>query len=621
MMSLTQRHRATKGVKRFFRLSVPLCLCVSLFALASISAVNARADEFAETLESLAKKCDELNLPDQAAITRRWIIPRHSGRQYFFVPDAIDPTAPAKTAAEVAQQWHVKLLELRREQAAQLFDQTKDELAADRPAKAYRLLFEVLREDPDHAEARRILGYEKLRGGGWGTPYGKGASVATVDHPRFGWRRRSYWRLDTEHYSIQTNHSAKEALELARHLEDLHAIWRQAFFSYWTNADALKHRFDGGSEPLSRKEARLKVVLFKNRQEYAGQLAEAEPKIGLTTGIYRAGDQTAYFYGGDATVIPTWYHEGTHQLFQEMNRTVAEPGQERNFWIIEGAALWMESLARHNGFWTIGGFDADRLQFARYRALSGDYEMPLAKLVTLGRDAVQQDADIRKLYAHAAGLTHFLMEADGGKHAEAATGLLRSVYEQTDKPDTLSALAQIPFPEIDQAYRQFLVVTDADLATILDPARIRNLSLGRTAITDAGMKHLAGCANLAWLDLSLTRVGDEGLAAIKDCRKLKQIFLEGTKITDASLPLIGGFQELEELDLSAVRVSDDALAAVGGLKKLKVLYLTNSPLTDKCLTHLKGLRQLETLETTGTKITPAALKNLKLSLPNLKSEI
>ncbi|HUE71435.1 MAG TPA: DUF1570 domain-containing protein [Pirellulaceae bacterium] len=575
--------------------------------------------DFAQQLESLAKKCDELKLADQAAITRRWIIPRHSGRQYFFVPETTDSTAPAKNAPQVVQQWHAKFLELRREQAARLLEQAESELAADQPVRAYRLLFEVLHEDPDHAEARRILGYEKLRSGEWASPYGKGASVATFDHPRFGWRRRTYWRLETEHYSIQTNHSAKEALELARHLEDLHAIWRQAFFSYWTNADALKHRMDGGSEPLSRKEAKLRVVLFKNRQEYAGQLAEAEPKIGLTTGIYRASDQTAYFYGGDTSVIPTWYHEGTHQLFQEMDRFPAEPGQERNFWIIEGVALWMESLARHEGYWTIGGFDADRLQFARYRVLSGDFEMPLAKLVTLGRDEVQQAADIRKLYAHAAGVTHFLMEADAGKRAEATTRYLRTVYEQTDKTDTLFSLAGADGPALDLDYKEFLHVADVDLATIIDPLRIRNLSLGRTAVTDAGMKHLAGCTNLAWLDLSLTRAGDEGLASIKDCRQLKQLFLEGTKITDASLPLIGGLKELEELDLSAVRVSDEALAALANLKKLKVLYLTNSPVSDQCLTHLKGLKLLETLETSGTKITPAGRKNLKLSLPKLAS--
>jgi hypothetical protein len=571
---------------------------------------------FAKKLTDLASKCDELGLKEQAAATRAWFVPRHSGRLYLFLPtDGED--APAKNAPEIVQQWHRKLTELRRQQAAALFELAGCELAAQRPAEAYRLLFEVLREDPDHADARRILGYTKLRSGQWSNPYGGTAQPSATDHPRLSWRRRTYWRLTTDHYQIVTNHSPKEALELGRHLEDLHALWRQAFFAYWTSGEALAHRFAGGEEPLSRKEARLSVVLFKNRQEYLAHLAPAEPKIGLTTGYYRDQDRTAWFYGGDASVIPTWYHEGAHQLFQEIDSFPDRPGSQRNFWIVEGAALWMESLARHNGYWTIGGCEADRLQFARYRALAGDFRLPLAELVRLSRDDVQEHAEIRKLYGHAAGVAHFLFLGQGGRYADAATRYLRAVYEQRDEPATLAALIGKEYPALDQEYLEFLQVTDADLAAIPTRALVRNLSLGRTAVTDAGMKHLAGCTRLEWLDLSLTNVGDQGLAEIANCRQLKQLFLEGTKVSDASLPWIGQLKELEELDLSALRIGDEALSALANLRKLRVLYLTNSPVSDACLVHLRGLKQLEMLETTGTKITPTGLRNLKLSLPKL----
>src|SRR5687768_2918315 len=179
MKSLTQRHRVTEWLGRFSRLSVPLCLCVSLVGLLFIAAPPASAEQFAVELEALAKKCEELKLPDQAAITRRWIIPRHSGRQYFFVPEVTDPTAPPKNAPQVVKQWHAKFMELRRQQAGRLLAQAKQELDAEHPAQAYRLLFEVLHEDPDHAEARRILGCEKLRSGHWASPYGKGATAVT----------------------------------------------------------------------------------------------------------------------------------------------------------------------------------------------------------------------------------------------------------------------------------------------------------------------------------------------------------------------------------------------------------------------------------------------------------
>ena len=95
----------------------------------------------------------------------------------------------------------------------------------------------------------------------------------------------------------------------------------------------------------------------------------------------------------------------------------------------------MESLRpSYDGYWTAGGCEADRLQFARYRALSGDSSMPLAALVTLGREQMQASPDIRKLYAQAAGLAHFLIDGEGGKHREAFVDLLTAIYRGDDRP-------------------------------------------------------------------------------------------------------------------------------------------------------------------------------------------
>jgi hypothetical protein len=55
---------------------------------------------FAEKLESLAKKCDEIGLKSQAVITRGWRIPRFPNRQYLFLPEAKDSLAPKMGAAD-----------------------------------------------------------------------------------------------------------------------------------------------------------------------------------------------------------------------------------------------------------------------------------------------------------------------------------------------------------------------------------------------------------------------------------------------------------------------------------------------------------------------------------------
>lgn len=225
--------------------------------------VAAEAASFTGRLEALAAKCDELKLPREAEITRGWIIPRHPGRQYLFLPSVSDPTAPAATASEVAKKWYAKFLEYRAEQAEMLFAEAKKSLDANQPARAYQLLFETLRENPDHAEARRILGYTKGRGGQWTTPEWERTTVKVVKgpHPKLGWP--SYWRLEGPHFEIVTNAGEGEAREASRQLEDLYVLWQQAFFCYWANQAGLAARFAGGKEPLARPRPKMQVAIFK----------------------------------------------------------------------------------------------------------------------------------------------------------------------------------------------------------------------------------------------------------------------------------------------------------------------------------------------------------------------
>jgi hypothetical protein len=587
----------------------------------SFISTSASADSFADQLAALVAKCDELGLKEQAEVTRRWNVPRHLGWQYLFLPAANDPAVPRAGAPTVVRQWYERFSAIRRERAAALFAEAKTACDQRKAAYAYQLLHEVLREDPEHAEARRILGYVKSSGGLWMLPDAERmvAQPARTDHPKLGWRARAYWRLETPHFQIATNHSAREATEAGRQLEDLHALWRQVFFRYWSTPEALAARFAGGSEPLAPERPKMQVAICKTREEYVAQLPDV-PQAAITLGIYLNEQRTAFFFAGDTSVYPTWYHEATHQLFQQsLPRTVDQPGQQRNFWAVEGAALYMESLVQRDGWWTAGGCEAERLQFARrYAATSGDRKLPIQRLAGLSREAMQTSPDIRQLYAQAAGLAHFLIDGEGCRYREVFVDLLASIYRGEDAADALAKATGESFATLDAKYRAFLNVTDADLAGVIAPERVRYLWLGGTSVNDKGLARLAGCKSLQWIDLSLTAVTDEGLKHLSAAGGLKQLFLEGTKVTDASLPLIAGFKQLEELDLSRLSLTDEGLAAIAGMRSLKVLHLTGSPISDAGLEHLRGLKQLETLETSGTMITPEGLARLRMALPKLQ---
>lgn len=575
-----------------------------------------------QRLETLAQRCEAEGLAEQAAQTRRWFIPRARGRQYLFLPPARGISAPSAGAAPALRRWHDDFLALRRQRAEQLFQQARRRLDAGEPAAAYQTLHEVLREDPDHATARRILGYTRGPRETWQRTGEEPPTVlaARTDHPQLGWRAGQFFRVQTPHFLIVSNHTRREALAAAEALQTLDALWRQLFFPYWSTPEALAARWRGSDQPLAPARPPMQVVLFRNRSEYATHVASLHPQAAGTLGLYQDRQRTAYFFAGGDAVLSTWYHEGTHQLFQEALPDRVQPaGQKANYWLLEGVAMYLESLSRHEDYWTVGGCEARRLQLARYRKMAGDPAVPWPQLVALGREAFQGHPDLARLYTQAAGLTHFLLDGEQGRYRPAVYCLLEQIYQGRDTPSSLTELTGRSWAELEAAYRDFLNVTDDDLAALPAPARVLDLALGRTAVTDRGMPHVARCVQLRWLDLSFTAVTDTGFARLAPCSALRQLFLEGAQVTAASLPLIGELGQLEELDLSRLPLTDESLAPLARLKNLKVLHLTGCPLSDAALEHLRPLKQLEQLDVRGTQITPQGLARLRQSLPRLRT--
>ena len=567
-------------------------------------------DRFAAQLARLAGKCDELRLSEQAAITRGWIVEQGSDRQYLFGNGGTDSDVLSDDATDLVKYWHRKFLQLRADHAASVFALAGEVAEAGDGATAYKMLYETLRHDPTHQQARRVLGLGSA----------SSARIArrpgTRTHPDYGWRRGRYWQIESQHYRITTNESADAGAELAKKLEGFHAVWRQAFFRYWSANESLAERFRGGNARLGTRK-KLAVVLFADRDEYVRQLERYEPQIGMSLGYYMKGKQTAFFYAGDADVEPTWYHEATHQLFQELGDAVADVGEISNFWIVEGIAVYMESLVAHDGYFTLGGVDAARLQYARARALSGEFYLPLSGLVRLGREDLQRHEAIRRIYTQSAGLTHFLMDGAGGQHRPALIDFITMLYLGRAGPNSLAARCGVDLASLDQDYKHYLNVRDEDLEHLNPPSAVKQLALGRTEVTDAGVEHLSGYTSLEWLDLSFTETTDDAIARVADALDMRRLNLEGTAITDKSLEVLSRFSHLEELDLSGTKITNAGIAYLSKLTQLKELWLTETDISDACLDHLPALSRLEFLDLSRTKVTAEGFATLKAKLPRL----
>ncbi len=447
-------------------------------------AATALRASHAKSLEELAAICDAQKLPALAKISRGWSIVRDPNKLYIFtLAESFAPPAAIKDSP-VAAQWWERFKKLRITQAEKLFDLAKQAVEAKQALLAYELVQEAARENPDHAEARRILGFVQ-RDDRWVTPFAaRKLDAGEVWHERFGWlpadRVKRYeddqrysnnrwvsaaddarihaniktgWPVETEHFKVLTNAGLEDGVKLGQQLELLYGIWRQVFVPYYAAGD-LPKVFAGGAWPKERKTH--VVWYFADRDDFVKFLQPSRPGVEKALGIYLEKQRTSYFFAGKDQHPGTVFHESTHQLFQESRTTGNEVGAKNNFWIIEAVACYMESLTEHDGYYTLGGFEEGRVPAAAHRLLVDNFYAPLEELSALGMDNMQRQPNIAPLYSQISGQAQFLTHFENGRYREALNDYLIAVYSGKADKQTLAKLTGQSFSTLDRQYRDYM---------------------------------------------------------------------------------------------------------------------------------------------------------------------
>ncbi len=457
--------------------------------------------QYRAQLAELAAWCDERGLADEARQTREWGRAQDPNRLYVTVlPRAVGPPEPAPGASQPVVEWHERFWDLRRDQADAAYALARRAIRTHRASLAFDLVVATLHEDPDHKDIRELLGYQPYRGE-WHTRYEVNRlRRGQVWHERFGWLPRTHvkryergeryyrgrwisaeddarahrhvargWKVETEHYTVLTNHSIEAGVDLSQKLERLYRVWKQLFIRYYATDEQVAALFAGSARRPNLHQAPHSVVFFRDRDDYNRCLEPWFPNIEISIGVYaeskipvlrsvlgRGRPGAAYFFAGDDYVERNLYHEGTHQLFHESRPVKRGVGAEGNFWIVEGVALYMESLREEDGYYVLGGFDDQRIHAARYRLLVDDFYVPLSALVTYGMLDFQHDERVATLYSQAAGLTNFFVHYEGGRYRDALVNYLAAVYSRADTPNTLAQLTGSSLDELDRQYREYM---------------------------------------------------------------------------------------------------------------------------------------------------------------------
>jgi hypothetical protein len=439
--------------------------------------------EFADLgLNFDAKHCRELAQPLDASLFR-----------VVKLPKAVQPEIPTGLP-EKEHDLRISLRDLQEKYAADLYVLCRKALSAGYPSYAFRILEEVVRQDPDHAKARGILGY-KLRNKEWITPFAnEQLEKGNVWDDTFGWLPKDHvakykagkryrngrwmtadqeteicrdfrqaWQVRTDHYLVRTNYSLERGVEIAKKLEQFHDFFMQTFASFFSTPEQMQKLFQSraSNANLTSRLRPYRVDYYRTREEYVQRLIKKVPQIRITNGLYFTGDRVAYFYyDPQMPNQDTLFHEATHQLFYENEHRDRAVAMDANFWIVEGIACFMESYHTENGQSVVGDPKHPRILAARHRVIVDNYYIPLERFSEMGMTAFQSSREISKNYSQAAGLAYFFMLYGGGRYRDALTEHLSEIYRagprQRQAVHSLQDLTGIAFGDLDQQYENFM---------------------------------------------------------------------------------------------------------------------------------------------------------------------
>lgn len=441
---------------------------------------------FAGELEKLAAWAQGKGLPEQAAQTRRWQPKPAADRHILYLVPEGPAAAPPDNGPPAAAEWRSRFTALRVAHSAALVKLMDQAAPAREFALAYELAHQAARENPADERLRMLLGFQKYQNA-WHRPWTiRKLKAGNVWRDGFGWllgshvakvesgqrfhqgrwltaeeeaRRRQEidrgWQIGTEHYQVTTNLNQAAGVALAERLERFQAAWRQLFVGYLASDNELSAMFSSG-RPLRQPSVQHKVVYFATRDQYNEALRPLQPRIDITLGIYFDTLRQSYFFAGEEQDAGTLFHEAAHQLFQESRPVVAGVGRDANFWALEGVACSLESIEEGPDWIAVGGMDRGRMPAARQRLLVDNNYLPLAELTALGLSAMQEHAELPRLYTESAGLATFFLLGEQGRYREAWMRYLTAIYSGRASTGTLAELTGESYGELDRQYRAYL---------------------------------------------------------------------------------------------------------------------------------------------------------------------
>ena len=111
------------------------------------------------------------------------------------------------------------------------------------------------------------------------------------------------------------------------------------------------------------------------------------------------------------------------------------------------------------------------------------------------------------------------------------------------------------------------------------------------SVDDRRLKSLSSLAtHVAYLDLGRTVVTNDGMKSLARMKRLTHLDLRSTSVSDSGVKRVSSLPELRSLNLYDTDVTDESLSEIAKLPKLETVYLFGSKVTAKGVDELQRMR-------------------------------
>lgn len=123
-------------------------------------------------------------------------------------------------------------------------------------------------------------------------------------------------------------------------------------------------------------------------------------------------------------------------------------------------------------------------------------------------------------------------------------------------------------------------LSDQSIHPISAMPRLRHLRLRLSPITDEGLKTLAQCESLWYINLPHADCTAEGVAALSQIPRLRQLRLGSPGLGNEATEAIALIESLRGIHLIGVAVTDEGLKRLAAMPHLESLYLDDAKVTE-----------------------------------------